>query len=75
MHASNRRHRRSIFGLPLLSPLTRSFKIWSSLILLLDLSYTAFLIPILVGFEVPDIGWGYGCIINLSAGALHLGVS
>jgi hypothetical protein len=56
--------------LPLISPLTSHYKTWSSLILLLDLTYTAFLIPILVGFEVPDVGWGWGCIINLVAGTL-----
>ncbi len=38
------------------------------MILALDLIYTAFLIPILVAFEVPDIGWTWGCIINLIAG-------
>ena len=64
-----RRRSRSIFGLPLISPLARPYKIWSGWIMLLDLIYTAFLVPILVGFEVPDIGWGWGCIINLVAGA------
>ena len=47
--------RRSVFGLPLGSPLTRLYKSWSTLILMLDLVYTAFLVPILVGFEVSDV--------------------
>lgn len=64
------RSARSIFGLPLLNPLARWYKTWTSFIFLLDLVYTAFLIPMLVAFEVPDIGWGWGCIINLVAGGL-----
>lgn len=43
-------------------------QVWTSWILLLDLVYTAFLVPILVGFQVPDIGWGWGCYVNLIAG-------
>ena len=64
-----RRRSTSALGLPLISPLARPYKVWASCILMLDLVYTAFLIPILVGFEVPDIGWGWGCNINLVAGA------
>ena len=45
-----------------------SLQVWTSWILLLDLVYTAFLVPILVGFQVPDIGWGWGCFVNLIAG-------
>lgn len=48
-----------------------ALQLWTSWILLLDLIYTAFLVPILVGFQVPDIGWGWGCIINLVAGASY----
>ena len=33
---------------------------WTQIVLLLDLTYTAFLVPILVGFEVSDVDWGYG---------------
>ncbi|BDA50689.1 probable potassium/sodium hyperpolarization-activated cyclic nucleotide-gated channel [Coccomyxa sp. Obi] len=67
----NNRFSRSIFGLPLISPLSRCAKYWSTMILALDLVYTAFLIPILVAFEVPDIGWTWGCIINLIAGTFY----
>ena len=62
------RYRRSVFGLPLGSPLTRLYKSWSTLILMLDLVYTAFLVPILVGFEVSDVDFGWGCLVNLIAG-------
>ena len=60
---------RSIFGLPLGSPLTRLYKAWSSVILMLDLIYTAFLVPVLVGFELSDVDFGWGCLVNLIAGA------
>lgn len=33
---------------------------WSNVVLALDLTYTAFLVPIIVGFQVSDVGWGYG---------------
>ena len=59
---------RSIIGLPLGSPLTRLYKAWSSIILLLDLVYTAFLVPVLVGFEISDVDFGWGCLVNLIAG-------
>ncbi len=72
--AALRRHSYSILGLPLISPLARPYKVWASCILMLDLVYTAFLIPILVGFEVPDVGWGWGCIINLVAGVCSAAV-
>ncbi|CAL8465088.1 g4623 [Coccomyxa elongata] len=65
------RSSRSIFGLPLISPLSRCAKYWSTLILALDLVYTAFLIPVLVAFEVPDTNWTWGCIINLTAGTFY----
>lgn len=42
--------------------------LWTQLILGLDLTYTAFLVPILVGFEVSDVDWGWGthllCLIH-----------
>ena len=68
MHDIICRYRRSVFGLPLGSPLTRLYKSWSTLILMLDLVYTAFLVPILVGFEVSDVDFGWGCLVNLIAG-------
>ena len=35
---------------------------------MLDLIYTAFLVPILVGFEISDVDFGWGCLVNLIAG-------
>ena len=36
---------------------------------MLDLVYTAFLVPVLVGFELSDVDFGWGCLVNLIAGA------
>ena len=33
---------------------------WTQVVLGLDLTYTAFALPIIVGFQVSDVGWGYG---------------
>lgn len=54
------RSNRSIFFLPLTTPWNTFIMIWTQVILLLDLTYTAFMLPILVGFEVSDVDWGYG---------------
>ncbi len=54
------RNGRSIFFLPLLSPWNTYVMIWTQIVLGLDLTYTAFALPIIVGFQVSDVGWGYG---------------
>ena len=72
MHLSQqvlRRHARSIFGLPLISPVKPWYRLWSTVIVLLDSTYTAFLVPILVGFQVSDVSWTWGAYIDLIAGA------
>lgn len=57
-----------MFGLPLLTPLARWYGWWSNFILLLDATYTAFIVPILVGFQVSDVNLSWGCYIDLFAG-------
>ena len=42
---------------------------------MLDLVYTAFLVPILVGFEISDVDFGWGCLVNLIAGMHTLTIS
>ena len=51
---------RSILFLPLATPWDPYVLMWAQIILALDLTYTAFLVPILVGFEESDINWGWG---------------
>ena len=57
-----------MFGLPLISPLNEVYSAWNTIIILLDSTYTAFLVPILVGFNVSDVTWTWGCIIDLVCG-------
>lgn len=68
---NSNRSNRSIFFLPLTTPWNTFIMIWTQVILLLDLTYTAFMLPILVGFEVSDVDWGYGCIIDFVAGLFY----
>ena len=56
-----------MFFLPLMSPWNPFVMAWTQVVLGLDLSYTAFLLPIIVGFQVSDVGWGYGEVQRLSA--------
>ena len=60
----------SVFGLPLINPLNQIYRIWNTIIIILDSTYTAFLVPILVGFNVSDVTWTWGCIVDLACGAL-----
>ena len=39
------------------------------MIVLLDSTYTAFLVPFLVGFQVSDDSWTWGAYIELIGGA------
>lgn len=43
---------RSIFGLPMLSCTAPAYRAWSLCILVLDLTYSAFLLPITIGMQV-----------------------
>ena len=54
------RSNRSIFFLPLATPWDPYVLLWAQVILALDLTYTAFMVPLLVGFEESDIDWGWG---------------
>ncbi|KAK9804836.1 hypothetical protein WJX72_007920 [[Myrmecia] bisecta] len=69
--AQLRRQATSIFWLPLINPRKRSYVLWTNIILLMDLTYTAFLVPILVGFEVSAVNFGWGCYIDLIAGCFY----
>ena len=59
-----------MFGLPLVSPVHRWYRGWTTIIVLLDSTYTAFLVPILVGFQISDVTWTWGAYVDLAAGAL-----
>lgn len=59
---------RSICGLPVMSPDTLWYHWWSTLIMLLDLSYAAFLVPIGVGFNIPGQNWNWDATFDFVAG-------
>ncbi|KAK9814109.1 hypothetical protein WJX72_000796 [[Myrmecia] bisecta] len=63
---------RSIFGLPLLSPLSQFARVWASFVLTLDLTYVAFIVPITVAFQVSDLAFTWAGIVNLVAGAFYV---
>lgn len=60
--------KKSILGLPVHSPLSRPYKTWSSTLLLLDLTYTAFIIPLGVGFNSENNSWDWFGIVDFIAG-------
>ncbi|KAK9836539.1 hypothetical protein WJX74_002745 [Apatococcus lobatus] len=60
--------KKSILGLPTRSPLSRPYKTWSSTLLLLDLTYTAFIIPLGVGFNSENNSWDWFGIVDFIAG-------
>jgi hypothetical protein len=49
---------KSVFGLPMLSCCTRGYRSWSMVILILDLTYSAFILPISVGFQARSLQGG-----------------
>ena len=54
---------------PVASPLSRPYRAWSTLVYLVDCSYTAFLVPVLIGMGVgASDGWARA--VNLAAGAV-----
>ncbi len=66
--ASCRWEKRSIIGLPTHSPLKPAYKFWSSVVLLLDVTYTAFIIPLGVGFNSENNSWDWFGIVDFIAG-------
>ncbi|KAK9809148.1 hypothetical protein WJX72_010205 [[Myrmecia] bisecta] len=60
----------SIFWLPVISPYNRYYHVWSTLVLLVDLSYTAFVVPIGVGFSISDTRLTWAAVCDFAAGAV-----
>jgi hypothetical protein len=50
----DRRQRKSVLGLPVYSPFGKVAVWWAVLSTLMDLTYTAFLVPMSIGFLNPD---------------------
>ena len=61
---------RSLCGLPMINPKNRYYKIWAFLLITIDATYTAFIVPIGVGFRVSDTSWNWIAVIDFLAGAV-----
>ena len=63
--------RRSIFGLPVVRPQNILYHYWCIMVLLLDCTYTAFVVPIGVGFSVSDVTFTWAAVCDFVAGVLY----
>eukprot|EP00887_Chlorella_sp_A99_P000211 scaffold13.g211.t1 len=59
---------RSLLGFPIISCYSRGYAVWSLFILLLDLSYSAFWLPISIGFQVHNLDPSPAFFVDLVAG-------
>ena len=59
-------------GLPMLNPRNRAYKVWAFMLIALDAIYTAYIVPISVGFRVSDTQWNWVAVTDFTAGALHM---
>ena len=63
------RRPRSICCLPIVSPHNKAYKLWATLMVAMDAVYTAFIVPIGVGFRLSDTNFSWGSITDFVAGA------
>ncbi|KAK9809917.1 hypothetical protein WJX72_001723 [[Myrmecia] bisecta] len=70
-YPSQKSRQRSIFNLPILSPLSTFVQVWGALILVLDMTYTAFIVPISVAFQSSDLADSWAGCTNLVTGAFY----
>ncbi|KAK9797413.1 hypothetical protein WJX73_008201 [Symbiochloris irregularis] len=61
----------SVCGLPIISPYNYYYHKWAFIILLLDLSYAAFVVPIGVGFSVLNTQWTWVAVCDFVAGMMY----
>ncbi len=55
-------------GFPILSPTSQLYWFWSLYVLLMDATYTAFVVPIAVGFDASDEVWNWAGYLDFIAG-------
>ncbi|KAL0053143.1 hypothetical protein WJX82_001510 [Trebouxia sp. C0006] len=55
-------------GFPILSPTSQLYWFWSLYVLLMDATYTAFVVPITVGFDASDEVWNWAGYLDFVAG-------
>ncbi len=44
-------------------------RMWAMMMLLIDMSYTAYVVPIGVGFSISDTHWTWCAVVDFTAGA------
>ena len=55
-------------GLPMVNPRNKAYKVWAFMLIALDAIYTAFIVPISVGFRVSDTQWNWVAVTDFTAG-------
>ena len=58
-------------GLPVGNPYSRLYWCWCAYVLLLDSTYTAFIVPIGVGFDTSYAQWNWTGYLDFIAGSCH----
>ena len=51
------------------NPKNHYYKVWATMLIAIDATYTAFIVPIGVGFRVSDTQWDWVAVIDFLAGA------
>ena len=55
-------------GFPVVNPISKLYWFWCLYVLLMDASYTAFVVPIAVGFNASDQVWNWTGYFDFIAG-------
>jgi len=60
-------------GVPVINPYDSIYSCWCFYVLLTDATYTAFIVPIGVGFDTSDVAWDWAGYCDFIAGqACHV---
>lgn len=59
-------------GLPIINPYAKAYAWWCAFVLFMDATYTAFVVPIGVGFNTSGIQWNWVGYWDFIAGELLL---
>ena len=59
---------RSMCLLPMINPRNKVYKVWAFMLIALDAIYTAFIVPVSVGFRVSDTQWNWVAVTDFTAG-------
>ena len=51
------------------NPRNKVYKVWATMLIAMDAIYTAFIVPISVGFRASDTQWNWIAVTDFTAGA------